>query len=61
MTPGEVEVVRTAFAELSERALRAERELQQIRVERDQLRALLTRIRTSLAETTGLNGEQPCT
>lgn len=50
MTPAEAEVVRAELATLTVRAERAERRARQAEAQRDHLRALLTRCRTSLTE-----------
>jgi len=54
MTSAEQEAVRAEIALLTGRAEAAERRAQRAEAERDQLRALLARARTSLAESTGL-------
>ena len=54
MTPGEVETVRETIAALTDRAMAAEARATRAEIERDQLRALLGRLRTSLAEATTL-------
>jgi len=54
MTPGEVEAVRETIDALTARAMNAEARATRAEIERDQLRALLSRMRTSLAEATSL-------
>lgn len=54
MTPGEIEVIRHTIQTLTERAVRAEARAVLAERERDDLRRLLSRIRTSLAEATTL-------
>lgn len=50
MTPTEAEVVRAELAALAARVEQAERRAKHAEAERDHLRALLTRCRTSLTE-----------
>lgn len=54
MTPLEIEAVRTTVESLTRRAVDAEIRAARVALERDQLRALLIRLRTSLAEATTL-------
>lgn len=54
MTPLEIEAVRTTVESLTRRAVDAEIREARVAIERDQLRALLIRLRTSLAEATSL-------
>jgi len=50
MTPAEAETVRIEIAALTKRAEAAEQRANRAEAERDHLRALLGRLRTSLAE-----------
>ena len=54
MTPGELDAIRDTIEALTDRAARAEARAALAERERDELRRLLTRIRTSLAENTTL-------
>lgn len=54
MTADEIEVIRDTIAAITERAVRAEARAVLAERARDELRRLLTRIRTSLAESTTL-------
>ena len=57
MSPAESETVRAEIAALTARAEAAERRATQSEAERDRLRALLGRLRTSLVETLNDPGE----
>ena len=54
MTTDEIEVIRDTIAAITDQAVRAEARAVLAERERDDLRRLLTRIRTSLAESTTL-------
>jgi len=55
VTPAERDAIRETITTLTDRVLAAERRATKAEAERDVLRALLARVRTSLAETTTLD------
>lgn len=57
MIPAELDAIRDTIAAISERAAKAEVRAAIAEAERDNLRRLLSRIHTSLAEATTLRGE----
>jgi len=57
MSPAERDLIRDTLAALTDRAMAAEARATRAEAERDALRALLARVRTSLAEASILLGD----